>query len=48
MNYRSETLISNAIKELFKVMTVSAEENAKNKIKKNLDATIIEEHVSAP
>jgi hypothetical protein len=47
MNYRSETVISNAIKELFEVMTVSAEENAKKKIKKNLDMIIAKEHISA-
>jgi hypothetical protein len=48
MNYRSETVISNAIKELFEIMTVSAEENAKKKIKKNLDTIIVKERIPAP
>lgn len=47
MNYRSETVISTAIKELFEVMTVSAEENAKKKIKKNLDIVFVKEQISA-
>ncbi len=47
MNYRSETVISNAIKELFEIMTVSAEENAKKKIKKNLDTVFVKEQISA-
>jgi hypothetical protein len=47
MNYRSEAVISNAIKELFEVMTVSAEENAKKKIKQNLDTIIVKEPMSA-
>jgi hypothetical protein len=47
MNYRSETVISNAIKELFEIMTVSAEENAKKKIKQNLDTIIVKERMSA-
>jgi hypothetical protein len=41
-------VISNAIKELFEVMTVSAEEEAKKKIKKNLDTIIVKEGMSAP
>jgi hypothetical protein len=44
----SETVISTAIKELFESMRVSAEENAKKKIKKNLDAIIVKERMPAP
>jgi hypothetical protein len=40
-------MISNAIKELFQVMTVSAEEEAKNNIKKNLDRIVVKEQMSA-
>lgn len=47
MNYRSETVISNAIKELFEIMTASAEETAKKKIKKNLDTVFVKEQISA-
>jgi hypothetical protein len=47
MNYGSQLAISNAIKELFEVMTVSAEENAKKKIKKNLDSMEVKERMSA-
>jgi hypothetical protein len=47
MNHRSEAVISNAIKELFEVMTVSAEENAKKKIKKYLDTVLVKEQISA-
>jgi hypothetical protein len=47
MNYRSEAVISTAIKEIFQVMTASAEENAKKKIKKNLDTIIVKEQISA-
>ena len=46
MNYRSETVISNGIKELFQIMTASAEENAKKKIKKNLDTVIVKDQIS--
>lgn len=47
MNFGSELMISNAIKELFKVMTVSAEEEAKKNIKKNLDSIVAKERMSA-
>ncbi len=47
MNYGPELMISNAIKELFQVMTVSAEEEAKNNIKKNLDSIVVKERMSA-
>jgi hypothetical protein len=47
MNYRSETVISTAIKELFEIMTASAEENAKKTIKNYLDTIIVKEQISA-
>jgi hypothetical protein len=47
MNYGSQLVISTAIKELFEVMTVSAEENAKKKIKKNLDSMEAKERMPA-
>jgi hypothetical protein len=43
MNYGAEHMISNAIIEIFHIMTVSAEEEAKKDIKKNLDSVIVKE-----
>ena len=36
MNHTSKAVISNAIRELFEAMTVSAEQKAKDKVKENL------------
>jgi hypothetical protein len=47
MNYESEHMISNAIIEIFHIMTVSAEEEAKKDIKKNLDSVILKDRMTA-